>query len=87
MNILVIGTDSRSDEGVSDNSLRTDTMLLLTVDIQNCKAAMFSFPRNMCTPGHHRQLWAGRQRITLSGLPAHPATARECRRISQRRIS
>jgi anionic cell wall polymer biosynthesis LytR-Cps2A-Psr (LCP) family protein/TM2 domain-containing membrane protein YozV len=50
LNILVAGTDSRSDEGVSDNSLRTDTMLLLTVDIQECKAAMFSFPRNMCTP-------------------------------------
>jgi anionic cell wall polymer biosynthesis LytR-Cps2A-Psr (LCP) family protein len=50
LNILVAGTDSRSDEGVSDNSLRTDTMLLLTVDIQECKAAMFSFPRNLCTP-------------------------------------
>jgi anionic cell wall polymer biosynthesis LytR-Cps2A-Psr (LCP) family protein len=50
LNILVAGTDSRSDEGVSDNSLRTDTMLLMTIDIQECKAAMFSFPRNMCTP-------------------------------------
>jgi anionic cell wall polymer biosynthesis LytR-Cps2A-Psr (LCP) family protein len=50
LNILVVGTDSRSETGVDDNSLRTDTMLLLTVDIQSCKAAMFSFPRNMCTP-------------------------------------
>src|SRR6188508_561968 len=50
INILVAGTDSRSDEGVSDNSLRTDTMLLMSIDVQNCKAAMFSFPRNMCTP-------------------------------------
>jgi anionic cell wall polymer biosynthesis LytR-Cps2A-Psr (LCP) family protein len=50
LNILIAGTDSRSDTGVDDNSLRTDTMLLLTVDIQAGKAAMFSFPRNMCTP-------------------------------------
>jgi len=50
LNILVVGTDSRSDTGVDDNSLRTDTMLLLSIDIQAGKAAMFSFPRNMCTP-------------------------------------
>ena len=50
LNILVAGTDSRSETGVDDNSLRTDTMLLLSIDIQNCKAAMFGFPRNMCTP-------------------------------------
>ena len=49
LNILVAGTDSRSDEGVDDDSLRTDTMLLLSVDIQAGKAAMFSFPRNLCT--------------------------------------
>ena len=50
LNILVVGTDSRSETGVDDNSLRTDTMLLLSIDIQAGKAAMFSFPRNMCTP-------------------------------------
>ena len=50
LNILVVGTDSRSETGVDDNSLRTDTMILLSVDIQAGKAAMFSFPRNMCTP-------------------------------------
>jgi anionic cell wall polymer biosynthesis LytR-Cps2A-Psr (LCP) family protein len=50
LNLLVVGTDSRSDTGVDDNSLRTDTMLLLSIDIQAGKAAMFSFPRNMCTP-------------------------------------
>lgn len=50
LNILVVGTDSRSDTGVDDNSLRTDTMLLMSIDIQAGKAAMFSFPRNMCTP-------------------------------------
>jgi len=50
LNILVVGTDSRSETGVDDASLRTDTMLLLMIDIQAGKAAMFSFPRNMCTP-------------------------------------
>ncbi|MGI8928667.1 MAG: LCP family protein [Candidatus Limnocylindrales bacterium] len=50
LNILVVGTDSRSESGVDDNSLRTDTMLLLMIDIQAGKAAMFSFPRNICTP-------------------------------------
>ncbi len=54
LNILIVGTDSRSDTGVDDNSLRTDTMLLMTVDIQAGKAAMFSFPRNMCTPSIDR---------------------------------
>ncbi|HEV3486430.1 MAG TPA: LCP family protein, partial [Vicinamibacterales bacterium] len=50
LNVLIAGTDSRSETGVDDASLRTDTMLLLTVDIEAGKAAMFSFPRNMCTP-------------------------------------
>lgn len=50
LNLLIVGTDSRSETGVDDNSLRTDSMILLSVDIQSGKAAMFSFPRNMCTP-------------------------------------
>ena len=54
LNILVVGTDSRSETGVDDNSLRTDTMLLMSIDIQGGKAAMFSFPRNMCTPAIDR---------------------------------
>jgi anionic cell wall polymer biosynthesis LytR-Cps2A-Psr (LCP) family protein/TM2 domain-containing membrane protein YozV len=49
LNILVAGTDSRSETGVDDSSLRTDTMILLSVDIEAGKSAMFSFPRNMCT--------------------------------------
>ena len=49
LTVLVAGTDSRSDEGVDDDSIRTDTMLLLTMDIQSGKTALFSFPRNMCT--------------------------------------
>jgi LCP family protein required for cell wall assembly len=47
LNILLVGSDSRSDDGVSAASLRTDSMLLLSVDIADCKAALFSFPRNM----------------------------------------
>jgi len=42
-----VGSDSRSDDGVSAASLRTDSMLLLSVDVAECKAALFSFPRNM----------------------------------------
>lgn len=47
LDILLVGSDSRSDDGVSAASLRTDSMLLLSVDIADCKAALFSFPRNM----------------------------------------
>src|SRR4029079_15930619 len=47
LDILLVGWDSRSDDGVSAASLRTDSMLLLSVDIADCKAALFSFPRNM----------------------------------------
>jgi len=47
LNILLVGGDSRSDTGLDTNSLRTDSMLLLSVDIADCKAALFSFPRNM----------------------------------------
>lgn len=47
LNILLVGSDSRSDDGVSAASLRTDSMLLLSVDVADCKAALFSFPRNM----------------------------------------
>jgi LCP family protein required for cell wall assembly len=47
LDIMLVGSDSRSDDGVSAASLRTDSMLLLSVDIAECKAALFSFPRNM----------------------------------------
>lgn len=50
VNILLVGSDSRSDDGVSSASIRTDSMLLLSVDVATCKAAMFSFPRNMEQP-------------------------------------
>jgi LCP family protein required for cell wall assembly len=49
LNLLLVGGDSRSDTGLDTNSLRTDSMILLSVDIQSGKAAMFSFPRNMCS--------------------------------------
>jgi LCP family protein required for cell wall assembly len=48
VNLLLIGSDSRSEEGdLGGASLRTDTMILLTVDVATCRAAMFGFPRNM----------------------------------------
>jgi LCP family protein required for cell wall assembly len=50
LNLLLVGSDSRSDEGTGSNSLRTDSMMLLTVDVAQCKAALFSFPRNMQQP-------------------------------------
>ena len=49
LNILLIGGDSRSDTGLDAKSLRTDSMILLSEDIQSGKAALFSFPRNLCT--------------------------------------
>lgn len=49
VNLLLIGGDSRSDTGLDAKSLRTDSMILLSVDIASCKAALFSFPRNLCT--------------------------------------
>lgn len=50
VNLLMVGSDSRSDDGVSAASIRTDSMLLMSIDIASCKAAMFSFPRNMQEP-------------------------------------
>ena len=50
VNLLLVGSDSRSDDGVSAASIRTDSMLLLSIDVASCKAAMFSFPRNMQEP-------------------------------------
>ena len=47
LNILLSGSDSRSDEGASTTSIRTDSMMLLSIEISTCKAALFSFPRNM----------------------------------------
>ncbi len=50
VNILLVGSDSRSETGVGDVSLRTDSMMLLSIDVASCKAALFSFPRNMKEP-------------------------------------
>jgi LCP family protein required for cell wall assembly len=53
INLLLTGSDSRSDEGVGTASIRTDSMMLLSIDIATCKAALFSFPRNMgCDTGY-----------------------------------
>jgi len=47
VNLLLVGSDSRSDEGAGTASIRTDSMMLLSIDIASCKSALFSFPRNM----------------------------------------
>ncbi|MDQ3937841.1 MAG: LCP family protein [Chloroflexota bacterium] len=48
VNLLLVGSDSRSEEGeLGGSSLRTDTMILLSIETATCKAAMFGFPRNM----------------------------------------
>ncbi len=51
VNLLLVGSDSRSDDGTGGASLRTDSMMLMSIDIASCKAALFSFPRNMEQPG------------------------------------
>ena len=43
LNVLLIGADA----GEGRSSLRTDTMMLLSVDIESGKAALFGFPRNL----------------------------------------
>jgi LCP family protein required for cell wall assembly len=43
LDLLLVGSDS----GVGRSSIRTDTMILLSVEIETGRAAMFGFPRNM----------------------------------------
>jgi len=43
LNLLLIGADS----GPGRSGLRTDTMILLSVDIETGRAALFGFPRNL----------------------------------------
>ncbi len=43
LNVLLIGADAGPDRW----SLRTDTMILLSVDVATGRSAMFGFPRNM----------------------------------------
>ena len=43
LNLLLLG----ADQGPGRFSLRTDTMILLSVDLQTCRAALFGFPRNL----------------------------------------
>jgi LCP family protein required for cell wall assembly len=47
VNLLLVGADSRSDEGSDARGVRTDTLILLSIDVATARAAMFSFPRNM----------------------------------------
>jgi LCP family protein required for cell wall assembly len=55
LNLLLLG----ADEGPGRFSLRTDTIMLLSVDLQTCRAALFGFPRN----------------LTMVPLPAESAAA------------
>lgn len=43
LNVLLVGADS----GPGRSSVRTDTMILVSVEIDTGKAALFGFPRNM----------------------------------------
>jgi len=47
INILLLGTDGRPDE---DDTPRTDTMMLLTLDPQNQSAGLLSLPRDLWIP-------------------------------------
>ncbi len=48
LNILLIGTDERSDD-YSDNA-RSDSMMVLSLDFDNCTAKLVSFERGMGVP-------------------------------------
>ena len=43
LNLLLLG----ADQGPGRFSLRTDTIILLSVDLATCRAALFGFPRNL----------------------------------------
>jgi len=47
VSILLLGTDERADD---PDPPRTDTMLLLTLDLENRTAGMISFPRDLWVP-------------------------------------
>ncbi len=47
LNILLMGTDERDDE---DSPPRTDTLLLLTLDLENKSAGILSLPRDLWVP-------------------------------------
>lgn len=48
INLLLVGGDSRSESGeLGRASLRTDSMILLSIDVRAGRAAMFGFPRNL----------------------------------------
>lgn len=71
VNIMLVGSDSRSDDGVSPASLRTDSMMLMSVDIAACKAAVFSFPRNLTSDPGAESRYPDWFRIPLSNGQAY----------------
>ena len=58
LNIVLLGADA----GTGRSSLRTDTMMLLSVDVATGKAALFGFPRNLVNvplPAESRNAYPG----------------------------
>ena len=57
LTILLLGIDQRQDEAAQHIPSRTDTMIVLTVDPQQKKAALISIPRDLVVPipGHGDQ--------------------------------
>jgi len=47
VNLLLVGSDSRSDAGIDESSMRTDSIILLSIEVSTGKAALFNFPRNL----------------------------------------
>jgi len=50
VNILILGIDKRPDELENRDPIRTDTMMVLTIDPKSKTAAMLSLPRDLWVP-------------------------------------
>lgn len=57
LTILLLGIDQRANQAALHRPSRSDTMIILTIDPQQKKAALISIPRDMVVPipGHGRQ--------------------------------
>lgn len=47
VNLLLVGSDSRSSSGNDEKSLRTDSVILVSIESATGKTALFTFPRNL----------------------------------------
>ena len=50
VNILILGIDKRPDESEERDPIRTDTMMVVTIDPKSKTAAMLSLPRDLWVP-------------------------------------